>query len=45
MPIAEWVQEDPAVAGDVARGNVVWNPKNKDEWHRLMRAMEDAKRL
>lgn len=35
--IHEWRQDDPAVADDVARGNVVWKPK--DEWDRLMKAM------
>lgn len=37
VPINEWKQGDPAVAEDVAKGNVVW--KAKDEWARLMRAM------
>ncbi|MFA5877980.1 MAG: hypothetical protein WC845_01295 [Candidatus Staskawiczbacteria bacterium] len=37
MPINEWKQEDPAVAEDIAKGNVVW--KAKDEWDRLMLAM------
>lgn len=39
-PIQQWEQDDPAVAEDVANGNVVWKPKN--EWDRLMAAM-DAK--
>lgn len=38
LPINEWKQDDPAVADDVARGNVVWKPK--DEWDRLMKAMQ-----
>ena len=38
--IYEWRQDDPAVAEDVAKGNVVWKPK--DEWGRLMRAMVNA---
>lgn len=39
QPIDEWRQDDPAVADDVAKGNVVWKPK--DEWDRLMKAMGD----
>ena len=35
--INEWRQDDPAVADDVARNNVVWKPK--DEWDRLKKAM------
>lgn len=38
MPIDEWRQDDPAVAEDVAKGNVVWNPK--PEWDRLTQAMQ-----
>jgi len=38
LPINEWRQDDPAVADDVVRGNVVWKPKN--EWDRLMQAMK-----
>jgi len=37
--IREWKQDDPEVAEDVASGNVVWKPK--DDWDRLMRAMEE----
>lgn len=37
MSINEWRQDDPAVAYDIARGNVVWKPK--DEWGLLMQAM------
>lgn len=37
MPINEWKQDDPAVVDDIAKGNVVWKPKN--EWDRLMQAM------
>ena len=33
MPIDEYKQDDPAVANDIASGNVVWKPK--DEWDRL----------
>jgi orotate phosphoribosyltransferase len=33
MPIAQYRQDDPFVAEDIAKGNVVWKPKN--EWHRL----------
>jgi len=39
--INEWKQDDPAVAEDVAAGNVVWKPKN--EWDRLMQAMQSAR--
>jgi adenine/guanine phosphoribosyltransferase-like PRPP-binding protein len=35
--IPEYRQDDPAVAEDIARSNVVWKPK--DEWPRLMEAM------
>jgi adenine/guanine phosphoribosyltransferase-like PRPP-binding protein len=38
-PIPEYRQDDPAVADDIARGNVVWKPKN--DWPRLMKAMTD----
>lgn len=38
-PIKEYKQDDPEVAEDIVRGNVVWKPKN--EWPRLMAAMED----
>lgn len=37
QPIPEWNQDDPAVAEDIARGNVVLKPKN--EWSRPMKAM------
>ena len=37
VPIPEYRQDDPAVADDVAAGNVVLKPKN--EWPRLMEAM------
>ena len=39
LPIKEWKQDDPAVADDIAKGNVVWKPK--DEWDRLMKAMHN----
>lgn len=38
--IAQWQQDDPVVAADVAAGNVVWKPK--DEWTKLKQAMEAA---
>ncbi|MFA5386071.1 MAG: hypothetical protein WC297_00080 [Candidatus Paceibacterota bacterium] len=38
LPIAEFKQEDSAVADDIVRGNVVLKPK--DEWGRLMAAMD-----
>jgi adenine/guanine phosphoribosyltransferase-like PRPP-binding protein len=37
--IAEYRQDDPAVVADIAVGNVAWKPK--DEWFRLMKAMEE----
>lgn len=37
-PTEQWKQNDPAVAEDVAKGNVVWKPK--EEWTRLAAAME-----
>lgn len=40
--IPEWRQIDPAVRGDVAKGNVVWKPKN--EWSRLMESMAAAEK-
>jgi orotate phosphoribosyltransferase len=42
MPYDEYQQDDPAVAEDVARGNVVWNPKRAEEWAKLMQAMQGA---
>jgi adenine/guanine phosphoribosyltransferase-like PRPP-binding protein len=39
QPIQEWRQDDPAVTDDIARKNVVWKPKDKDEWARLKKAM------
>lgn len=36
-PISQWRQDDPNVAEDVARNNVVWKPKA--EWFRLEMAM------
>lgn len=40
--IPEYRQDDPAVVEDVARGNVVWKPKPRKEWARLMAAVEAA---
>lgn len=42
MPIQEYKQDDPEVADDIATGNVVWKPK--DDWPRLMAAMEAAEK-
>ena len=39
-PIAQYAQDDPAVAQDIATGNVVWKPKN--EWAKLEGAMARA---
>lgn len=41
IPSMQWHQDDPAVAEDIAAGNVVWKPK--DEWEKLMLAMASAK--
>ena len=38
--IAEYRQDDPAVAGDIAAKNIVWKPKN--EWSRLREAMQQG---
>jgi hypothetical protein len=38
LPINEYKQDDPAVAEDIAKGNVAWKPK--PEWDRLMMAMD-----
>lgn len=36
-PILEFRQDDPDVVGDIARGNVIWKPK--DHWYELMSTM------
>jgi len=41
LPILEYRQDDPAVSDDVARGNVIWKPK--DNWAPLMAAMEERR--
>jgi adenine/guanine phosphoribosyltransferase-like PRPP-binding protein len=38
--LAQYRQDDPEVAAEVARGNVVWSPKH--EWHRLQSSMQAA---
>ncbi len=38
IPTPQYRQDDDAVAGDIAAGNVAWKPKA--EWAKLMRAME-----
>jgi adenine/guanine phosphoribosyltransferase-like PRPP-binding protein len=38
-PICEWQQDHPDVVKDVEAGNVVFKPKGKDEWSRLMKAI------
>ena len=40
IPTAHYRQDDPLVAEDVARGNVVWTPKGKVEWARLQEFMK-----
>lgn len=39
LPSAQYRQDDPAVGSDIARGNVVWKPKKKEEWPKLTAAM------
>lgn len=41
-PMQQYRQDDPAVAEDLARGNVAWKPKN--DWARLERAVANAER-
>lgn len=41
VPTAQYQQDDPEVADDIASGNVAWKPKN--DWDRLMAAMDAAK--
>jgi orotate phosphoribosyltransferase len=38
LPTDEYKQDDPAVKEDIGKGNIAWKPK--DEWGRLMAAME-----
>jgi len=38
LPTIQYQQDDPEVAQDIARGNVIWKPK--DEWNKLMLAMQ-----
>lgn len=40
--IPEYRQDDPAVAAEVAKGNVVWKPK--DEWEKLEVAVQQCTR-
>lgn len=40
-PFPQWEQDDPAVADDVAAGNVVWKPKH--DWDKLEAAVAAAK--
>ncbi len=39
-PFGQYKQDDDFVKEDIETGNVVWKPKNKDEWARLMDAMK-----
>ena len=41
-PISQYYQEDPFVAEDVAKGNVVWKPKL--DWAKLKTAMEAVRK-
>lgn len=40
LPIDQFEEDNPLVADDIAKGNIVRKPK--DEWGRLMEAMEQA---
>ena len=40
MKIGQWEQEDPAVAEDIANGNIILKPKNN--WNALELAMNNA---
>jgi len=40
LPFDQWRQTDDAVVNDIAAGNIV--PKPKNEWDKLMEAMEQA---
>lgn len=40
-PMPEFRQDDPAVAEDIAAGNIIWKPK--DEWERLVTAAARAR--
>jgi len=40
-PTKQYSQDDPEVTDDIARGNVVWNPKV--EWDKLSKAMAETR--
>ncbi len=40
LPIKEYEQENVSVYEDITSGNVVWKPKDKDTWNKLMKAMD-----
>ena len=40
-PMPQYTQDDPAVADDIARGNLVAKPKRKDDWARLQAIMRE----
>lgn len=41
-PMPEYRQDDPHVAADIAAGNIVWKPKDPEQWARLKAAMEST---
>lgn len=40
IPTAQYRQDDPFVADDIAKGNIVWKPK--DEWANVVRTMHQT---
>lgn len=38
LPTIQYHQDDPEVAQNIARGNIIWKPK--DEWNKLMLAIQ-----
>lgn len=40
QPMPQYTQDDPAVAEDIARGNLIAKPKKKDDWARLQAIMQ-----
>lgn len=43
-PVMEYRQDDEEVWNDIRDGNVVWNPKDNEQWTRLMDAMQKAQK-
>lgn len=42
LPAIQLKQEDPEVVLDIAKGNVVWKPKSRENWAGLMKLMEQG---